>query len=79
MTEIVKFVYDYDGRDPAPGRREIWIDPDTREVFLLTGDKDQGGSINQTKRKLRVVAVEAVNTPPTLVAQDLDFASGEPS
>lgn len=79
MTGQVKLVYDHDGRDPAPGRREIWIDPDTREVFLLTGDKDQGGSINQTKRKLRVVVVGATNTPPTLVAQDLDFVAGEPS
>ena len=73
MTEKVTLVYDYDGRKPASGRRAIWIDPDTDEVFLLTGDKDEGGSINQTKRKLKVAVEHSEIEPPKYTRTFLFF------
>lgn len=63
---MARLVYAYDGRSPAAGRREVWIDPATGEWFLLTGDKAQGDGILQTKRALAIAEGDAppVNQPP---------------
>ena len=70
---MTKLVYAHNDQAPAAGRREVWIDPVTGEWFFLTGDKDQGGAVNQTKRALKVL-VEAPNNPP--IAQDITLSYG---
>ena len=67
MTQLV---YDFNGQSPAAGRREVWIDHDTGEWFLLTGDKDGPDGVKQTKRKLRVKDASP-NNPP--VAVDIEI------